>query len=80
MGTTESIEAQLDQLQRESEERRRELQAIAAALPQVTSRRAVLRDMARSVVDAPDKPLIVKRGVLKVLRTPTDIVRRLRSR
>ncbi len=74
------IEARLDELQRESQARRAELRAIAAELPAATSRRAVLRSMAGSIVHAPDKPLIVKRAVLKVLRTPSDLVRRARSR
>jgi cell division septum initiation protein DivIVA len=77
--TIDDIEARLDELQRESQERRAELRALAADLPQATSRRAVLASMVRSVRDAPDKPVVVKRVVLKVLRAPADIVRSLRS-
>lgn len=74
-----AIEARLDELQRESQARRAELRALAAELPEVTSRRALVSSMLRSVADAPDKPLVAKRVVLKVARTPSDVVRRLRS-
>lgn len=74
-----AIEAQLDELQRESQERRAELRALAAELPEVTSRRALVTSMFRSVAEAPDKPLVAKRVVLKVARTPSDVVRRLRT-
>lgn len=73
------IEARLDELQRESQERRAELRALAAELPEVTSRRALVSSMFRSVAEAPDKPLVAKRVVLKVARTPSDVVRRLRT-
>ena len=75
-----AVEARLDELQRESEQRRAELRALAAQLPEATSRRALVRAMAGSVVDAPDKPLVAKRMVLKVLRLPADGIRRLRAR
>jgi hypothetical protein len=52
------------------------LKALAAAMPEATSRRAYLRAMVRSVRNAPDKPLVAKRVVLKVLRTPSELVRR----
>lgn len=70
----------LDQLQRESVERRAELRALAAELPEATSRRALIRAMFASVSAAPDKPTVVKRVVLKVLRTPVDLVRRVLGR
>lgn len=75
-----AIEARLDALQRESEERRAELRSLAARLPEATSRRAMVRAMATSVVTAPDRPLVAKRVVLKALRLPADAVRRLRTR
>jgi hypothetical protein len=75
-----SIDARLDELQRESNARRAELKAIAVELPEATSRRAMLTAMVRSIVDAPDKPMVVKRTVLKVLRTPADLVRRVGNR
>ena len=75
-----AIHARLDELQRESEERRAELRALAAALPAATSRRALVRSMTLSVVRAPDKPLVAKRVTLKILRTPLELLRRLRAR
>ncbi|NNE12057.1 MAG: hypothetical protein HKN41_07395 [Ilumatobacter sp.] len=73
-----SIERRLDELQRESQERRRELLALAAELPEVTSRRALVRSMASSIVHAPNKPLVAKRVVLKVLRQPIELWHRFR--
>jgi hypothetical protein len=75
-----TIEQRLDELQRESEQRRAELRALAAQLPEATSRRALVRSMASSVVHAPDKPQVAKRVFLKVVRTPVDLVRRSRAR
>ena len=75
-----AIEQRLDELQRESQERRAELRALAAELPAATSRRALVRSMVASVTHAPDKKLVAKRAVLKVARTPTDLVRRVRNR
>ena len=72
------VEARLDELQRQSQERRAELRALAADLPQATSRRAVLSAMVRSLAEAPDKPIVAKRVALKVLRAPADLVRSLR--
>ena len=73
------IEERLDELQRESQERRTELRALAAELPIATSRRAYLTAMVRSVSDAPDKPTVVKRVLRKIARTPADLVRSRRS-
>ena len=75
----ETVQARLDELLRESEERRVELRALAAELPEATSRRALVRSMVASVVHAPDRPLIAKRVVLKLVRTPSDLYRRVRS-
>ena len=75
-----AIESRLDELQQESERRRAELRSLAAQLPEATSRRALVRAMAASVVHAPDRPLVAKRAALKVLRTPADLIRRLRAR
>lgn len=75
----DDIEQRLDALQRASEERRAELRAIAATLPEATSRRAYLASMARGIASAPDKPTVAKRVVAKLLRTPVDLVRSLRS-
>lgn len=76
----QDVEALLDQLQRESLDRRAELRAIAAQLPEATSRRALIASMFASIAAAPDKPTVAKRVILKVLRTPADLVRRLLGR
>lgn len=74
-----AIEQRLDELQRESEARRNELRALAEQLPDVTSRRAMVRAMTTSVVHAPNRPLVAKRVALKLARTPADLVRRVRN-
>lgn len=73
------VEARLDALERESQERRAELRRLAADLPAATSRRAYLSAMVRGVADAPDKPTVAKRVLLKIVRTPADLVRSRRS-
>lgn len=73
------IEARLDELERESQERRAALRELAADLPAATSRRAYLSAMVRGVANAPDKPTVVKRVLLKIVRTPVDLVRSRRS-
>lgn len=75
-----AVEVRLDELQRESENRRAELRSLAAQLPAATSRRALVRAMASSVLRAPDRPMVAKRAVLKLLRSPADAVRRVRAR
>lgn len=75
-----AIEARLDELQHESEARRRELREIAAALPQATSRRLLVTQMTRELVHAPDRVSVAKRALLKVARTPTDLYHRVRVR
>ena len=74
------IEVRLDELQRESDERRRELRALAEQLPDVTSRRATMSAMASSLMHAPNRPLVLKRVALKIARTPAELVRRVRNR
>lgn len=74
------IERRLDALEQESNERRAELRAIAASLPEMTSRRALVRSLAADLRGAPDRVLVAKRVVLKALRTPADLVRRTRRR
>lgn len=75
----DEIELRLDALEAESKQRREELKALAAALPEATSRRAYLSAMAKGIAAAPDKPTVAKRVVGKVLRAPADLVRSLRS-
>lgn len=76
----DAVEQRLDDLQRESEQRRTELRTLAAQLPEATSRRALVRSMASSVIHAPDRPLVAKRLALKLARTPADLLRRVRCR
>lgn len=80
MEPPEDIERRLDALEQESKARRAELRAIAATLPEATSRRALFRALAADFRHQPERGLVVKRAVLKVLRTPADLVRRARRR
>ena len=79
-GRGADIEQRLDELQRQSQERRAELRAIAAELPEAISRRALVGSMWRSIAQAPDKPMVARRIAIKVLRAPADLVRRVRER
>jgi hypothetical protein len=73
MGASESsVEQRLDELQRLSEERRRDLREIAAELPAGLSRRAILRSMADDLLRAPDKADIVVRAWRKAARAPRE--------
>lgn len=72
---TTGIEARLDALEQESKARRDELKALAASLPEATSRRAYLTAMVRGIADAPDKPNVVRRVIFKALRAPVELVR-----
>ena len=78
--TEPSVEEQLDELQRQSERRRQELQAIATQLPAAVSRRAVLRAMVADFRYAPGKADVFRRALLKVARAPLEAYRRIRSR
>lgn len=78
--TLATIEQRLAALEEESRARRAELRALAATLPEATSRRALLRSLATDLRHAPDRTLVAKRVVLKVLRLPSDLLRRIRSR
>jgi hypothetical protein len=73
-----SVEAQLDELQRQSEQRRQELREIAAALPAVVSRRAMLRTMAVDLWHAPSKGGIVSGALRTAARAPLDAYRAVR--
>lgn len=65
---TRSVEELLDDLQRESDQRRVELREIAAQLPAAMSRRAVLRSVVVDIRRAPNKGDIVTRAVRKLGR------------
>jgi hypothetical protein len=75
-----SVEARLDELQRQSELRRTELREIAAQLPSAVSRRAILRAMLADLRSAPDKMGILRRALGKAARTPGDAWRAARHR
>jgi hypothetical protein len=75
-----SVDEQLDELQRQSERRRQELQAIATQLPDAVSRRAVLRAMVADLRSAPGKADVLWRALLKIARVPLEAYRRIRSR
>ncbi len=74
------IDALLDGIQRESEQRRRALQALAAELPAVQSRRVVVVAMLRDVRATANVKDIAARAGRKLLRAPRAIVRRLGGR
>lgn len=74
----DEVERRLDELEAQSKARREELRDLIAQLPAATSRRAYLRAMVTGFASAPDKPTVARRVVVKILRTPADLVRRLR--
>jgi hypothetical protein len=75
-----SVEERLDELQRQSELRRRELREIAAQLPAGMSRRAILRSMAADFRHAPGKGDIVVRVWRKAARAPHEAFLAVRHR
>lgn len=77
-GGPDDVLQRLDELERESRQRRAELRDLAASLPEATSRRTVLRSMLADLRRAPEPVLVAKRIVLKIVRTPSDLVRRRR--
>jgi hypothetical protein len=74
------ILAQLDELERQSNERRAALQRLAADIPAALSRRAVVRSMLSDARRAPHKLAIVQRGFAKLGRAPRRLLRTLRTR
>jgi hypothetical protein len=75
-----SLEDRLDDLQRESELRRRELREIAAELPAAVSRRAMLRAMARDFGRAPGKGDVFRRAATKAAKAPRQLYLTVRYR
>ncbi len=75
-----SVEERLDELQRQSEQRRQELREIAAQLPAGLSRRAFLRSMAADFRHAPGKGDIVVRMWRKAARAPREAYLAVRHR
>lgn len=74
------VEELLDELQRESEERRIELREIAAQLPAAMSRRAILRGVAADFRHASGKRDIVTRALRKIGRAPRTALNAIKSR
>ncbi len=70
-----SIEERLDELQRESEQRRQELREIAAELPAALSRRQLLRAIVVDIRQAPARGSIASRAVTKAARAPRKLYR-----
>lgn len=79
-----SASARLDELRRRSEERTAELREIAAALPAVVGRRAMLRSLVGDTLANPNKPEIARRGLGRARRVPRQalnaVIARLRRR
>jgi hypothetical protein len=74
-----AIEQQLDDLEAQSRARQAELRELAAALPAAMSRRMLVKQMLHSVRDAPDRGTVVKRTANKIVRTPAELLRRVRN-
>jgi hypothetical protein len=70
----------LDALERASDDRRAELQRLAAEIPAAVSRRSVVTAVVRDVRLAPDKAMIARRAFRKLLRGPAALVRRVSKR
>ena len=70
---------ELEQLRDESRRRQAELRELAAALPAAQSRRQLVAQMFSDLARAPDKAGVDRRVVVKVVRTPVDLVRRTRT-
>ena len=70
---------ELEQLRDESRRRQAELRELAEALPPAQSRRQLVVQMLSDLIRAPDKAVVARRVVVKVVRTPADIVRRTRT-
>lgn len=78
MSASPDVLAQLDELERQSNERRAELQRLAAQIPAALSRRAVLRSIVADARRSPNKGEILRRGLAKVGRAPGRLIRAAR--
>lgn len=70
----------LDALERASDDRRAELQRLAAEIPAAVSRRSVVSAVVRDVRHAPGKAMIARRAVRKLMRAPASLARRVSTR
>jgi hypothetical protein len=79
--TTDGNEAdllrRLDELETQSNARRDELKAIAAQLPEVISRRALVRAVIDDLRHSPQKGAIARRAAFKVTRAPMHAAKRV---
>lgn len=80
MPEAESVDAQLLDLQRQSEQRTAELKALAAQMPAMLGRRAMLRTLVGDGVANTNKRELVRRGSNKVRRLPMQLIHAARHR
>lgn len=71
------IERRLTDLERASDERRRELREMASELPAALSRRALVSGVLTDLRHAPNKGAIARRGFSKLARSPKAVARRM---
>jgi hypothetical protein len=76
----DDVDRLLTDLQRASEERTAELKAIAAQLPALVGRRAMIRALLGDLRANPNKAEIARRGLAKVAATPRRARKELRAR
>jgi hypothetical protein len=77
---TSDIDDELMRLELESNRRSAELKTLAAAVPAVMSRRAVVAAMIADLRRAPDKWTVARRVVTKVARLPVELFGKLTAR
>ena len=71
----ETTRTEIDELRAEALQRRTEVRQLVADLPNVVSRRAVVREMVREGAQHPDKPGVIGRGLRKIGRGPRKAFR-----
>jgi uncharacterized small protein (DUF1192 family) len=70
-----AAQAVIDELRTEALERRREVRAMAEALPTAMSRHALVRQMLHDARGHPDKGGVAARAIRKLGRAPRKLVR-----
>lgn len=75
----DEVDRLLADLQRASEERTAELKAIAAQLPAVVGRRAMIRALLGDLRANPHKAALARQGLAKLTATPRRARRELRA-
>ena len=76
----DDVLAQLALIEAESNARREELRRIAAELPAIVSRRALVRAMVNDFRASPNKGAIVRRSISKLLHAPLHAAKRVQLR